>query len=63
MAKPHEPRYEDVKRYPAEQRDYPAETTQWLPSPFQYAQEEIDEINRLYGWEKYRLVSQYEPRN
>lgn len=53
---PREPFFDAIKRYPAEQRDYP-EASQWHPSPFRYSAEEIAEVNRLYGWEKYRLVS------
>lgn len=62
MSQPFDLLYGDVDRYPAEQRDYPT-ATQWHPSPFQYAQEEIDEINRLYGWERYRLVSDSDIKN
>lgn len=44
------------QEYPAQQRDY-FESSEWHACPFRYTEEEIAEINRHYGWEKYRLIS------
>lgn len=44
-----------MQRSPAQQRDYEW-SQEWHASPFQYSEEEIQEVNKHYGWEKYRLL-------
>lgn len=44
-----------LERFPAQQRDYQG-SDKWHDCPFTYSIEEAEEVNRHYGWEKYRLT-------